>query len=146
LLFSGNFFWEKWQFSGNFFLYLNANFPEGQLRTICQGLMIMCATWSCRLLHLTRSHRHAHIQVRDVTFGIQIGSDWPQMGQIWDFLRSVSVHFVSPDSDSPDSDSCTSYLFFLFQMYIEYLKIHIYTNFIKKKKNVFISKCTIFLN
>ena len=23
------------------------------------------------------------------------GSDWPQMGQIWDFLRSVSVHFGS---------------------------------------------------
>ena len=23
----------------------------------------------------------------------QIGSHWPQMGQIWDFLRSVSVHF-----------------------------------------------------
>ena len=22
-------------------------------------------------------------------------SDWPQMGQIWDFLRSVSVHFGS---------------------------------------------------
>ena len=26
-------------------------------------------------------------------FDIQIGSDWPEMGQIWDFLRSVSVHF-----------------------------------------------------
>ena len=31
---------------------------------------------------------------RDVKFGIQIGSDWHQMGQIWDFLRSVSVHFA----------------------------------------------------
>ena len=30
---------------------------------------------------------------RDVKFGIQIESDWPQMGQIWDFLRSGSVHF-----------------------------------------------------
>ena len=30
---------------------------------------------------------------RDVKFAIQIGSDWPQMGQFWDFLRSVSVHF-----------------------------------------------------
>ena len=29
----------------------------------------------------------------DVKFGIQIGSDWPQMGQIWDILRTVSVHF-----------------------------------------------------
>ena len=28
-------------------------------------------------------------------FGIQIGSDWPQMGQICDFLRSVLVHFGS---------------------------------------------------
>ena len=27
---------------------------------------------------------------------IQIVSDWPQMGQIWDFLRSVSVHFGAP--------------------------------------------------
>ena len=30
---------------------------------------------------------------RDDKFVIQIGSDWPQMGQIWDFLRSVSVNF-----------------------------------------------------
>ena len=30
---------------------------------------------------------------RDVKFGNQIGSDWPQMGQIVDFLRSDSVHF-----------------------------------------------------
>ena len=28
--------------------------------------------------------------IRDVKFGFQIGSDLPQMGQIWDFLRSVS--------------------------------------------------------
>ena len=33
------------------------------------------------------------MQYRDLKFGIQIASDWPQMGQIWDFLRSVSVHF-----------------------------------------------------
>ena len=31
----------------------------------------------------------------DVKFGIQIGLDLPQMGQIRDFLRSVSVHFGS---------------------------------------------------
>ena len=31
----------------------------------------------------------------DVKFGIQIGSDWLKMRQIWDFLRSVSVHFGS---------------------------------------------------
>ena len=35
------------------------------------------------------------MESRDVRFGIQIVSDWPQMGQIWDFLRSVSVHFGS---------------------------------------------------
>ena len=29
----------------------------------------------------------------DVKFDIQIWSYLPQMGQIWDFLRSVSVHF-----------------------------------------------------
>ena len=32
---------------------------------------------------------------RDIKFGLLILSDWPQMGQIWDFLRSVSVHFAS---------------------------------------------------
>ena len=35
------------------------------------------------------------ISTRDRKFSIQIVSDWPQMGQIWDFLRSVSVHFGS---------------------------------------------------
>ena len=25
----------------------------------------------------------------------KLGLEWPQMGQIWDFLRSVSVHFGS---------------------------------------------------
>ena len=33
---------------------------------------------------------------KDVKFGIQSGSDWAQMGQILDFLRSVSVHFGAP--------------------------------------------------
>ena len=32
-------------------------------------------------------------QTRNVKFDIQIGSDWLQMGRIWDFLRSVSEHF-----------------------------------------------------
>ena len=30
-------------------------------------------------------------KIRDGKFCIQIGPDWPQMGQIWDFLRSVLV-------------------------------------------------------
>ena len=29
---------------------------------------------------------------RDINFGIQIGADWPQMGNIWDFFRSESDH------------------------------------------------------
>ena len=33
---------------------------------------------------------------RDVKLEIQVGSDWSQMGAIWDFLRSFSVHFGSP--------------------------------------------------
>ena len=33
------------------------------------------------------------VATRGGEFGIQIGSDWPQMGQIWEFLRSVYVHF-----------------------------------------------------
>ena len=34
------------------------------------------------------------LQDRDVKFRVQIGSDWRQMGQIWDFLRA-SEHFVT---------------------------------------------------
>ena len=36
-----------------------------------------------------------HVESRDVKFGIEIGAHWPQIGQIWDFYRSVSVHFGS---------------------------------------------------
>ena len=36
-----------------------------------------------------------NVAVNDVNFVSQIRSDWPQMGQIWDFLKSVSVHFGS---------------------------------------------------
>ena len=35
----------------------------------------------------------------------QIGSDWPQMGQIWDFLKSVSVHFGT-ETDLKKSKIC----------------------------------------
>ena len=37
--------------------------------------------------------RPALVSQRVVQFAIQIGSDWSHMGQICDFLRSVSVHF-----------------------------------------------------
>ena len=40
-----------------------------------------------------RLERTSGMPGRDHEFGIQIGSDWPQMEQIWDFLRSVSEHF-----------------------------------------------------
>ena len=39
------------------------------------------------------------IATRSGSLALQIaglaGSDWPQFGQIWDFLRSVSVHFAA---------------------------------------------------
>ena len=43
---------------------------------------------------------------RDAKLGVLIGSDWPQMGQIWDYLRSVSVQFgsLSQDDESGLSD------------------------------------------
>ena len=43
----------------------------------------------------TEAGSESLIYIREVKFDIQIGSDWTQMGQIWHFLRSVSVHFVS---------------------------------------------------
>ena len=46
---------------------------------------------------------------RDVKIDIKIGSDWPRMGQIWEFLRSVSVHFDQLGQSCPKwSKSCTS--------------------------------------
>ena len=41
---------------------------------------------------------------RDVKFDIQIGYDCPQMGQIWDFLTSVSVYFGSARSKCTETD------------------------------------------
>ena len=42
----------------------------------------------------SREHNIIHTPWnRDGKFDIQIGSDWPQIEQIWDFLRSVSIHF-----------------------------------------------------
>ena len=40
-----------------------------------------------------------HLPTRNLKFGTQIGSDRPQIRQIWDFLRSVSVHFGSPSQN-----------------------------------------------
>ena len=59
-----------------------------QTRTVGQfAISGFCRDRSIRL-------NETQVMVWDVKFGIQIGSDWPQMGQIWDFLRSVSVHFA----------------------------------------------------
>ena len=35
----------------------------------------------------------------DVPVATELGQKCPQMGQIWDFLRSVSVHFGSPSQN-----------------------------------------------
>ena len=42
-------------------------------------------------------------------FAIQIGSDWLQMGQIWDLLRSVSVYFGSSSQNVLKSDLKTTF-------------------------------------
>ena len=36
-----------------------------------------------------------HLESRDVNLAFKLGQIVPKMGQIWDFLRSVSVHFSS---------------------------------------------------
>ena len=66
---------------------------------------IMINHWINPVIYLTPpywcqlSHWRHHILCtraatsnRDIKFSIQIGSDWSKMGQIWDFLTSVSVH------------------------------------------------------
>ena len=40
----------------------------------------------------------------DVKFGIKIESDWPQIGQIWELLRSVSVHFGAVSQKYTETD------------------------------------------
>ena len=56
----------------------------------------------------TPSHRrirkyssYSDVLVRDVKFGIQIGPGWPQIGQIWDILRSILVHLSSARKNVP---------------------------------------------
>ena len=44
-------------------------------------------------VRVNRTRHNRNVQNRGVKFWHQIGSDWPQMGQTWDFLRSFSVHF-----------------------------------------------------
>ena len=43
--------------------------------------------------------------IRDAKFGIQIGLDWPQMGQICDFLRSL-VKPKCTETDLKKSQIC----------------------------------------
>ena len=48
--------------------------------------------WLTKLLgsnELPTWHKIGRVMGRVVKFDIQIGSDWPQMGPIWEFLRSV---------------------------------------------------------
>ena len=51
-----------------------------------QIVQILTSFWTS-----TTSDNKLVVVSKNVEFGIQIGSDWPQMRQIWDFLRSVSV-------------------------------------------------------
>ena len=48
------------------------------------------------LIDKPRHETNKQLKGRDVKFVIQIGSDWHQMGNIWDFLRLVSVQMGSP--------------------------------------------------
>ena len=48
-----------------------------------------------RVRWLLSDVRYLNLTTRDVKFAIQIMSDWPKMGQMWDFKRSLSVHFGS---------------------------------------------------
>ena len=62
----------------------------------------MFTCWHSDVTQVNRTYKNADVinnqaaVTRDVKCGIQIGSDCPQTGQIWDFLRSVSVHFGAP--------------------------------------------------
>ena len=60
--------------------------PQG----LAAGLMLCLAEGLAAELNDPPLH-----QISVVIFAFQIGSDWPQMGHICDFLRSVSVHFGS---------------------------------------------------
>ena len=60
----------------------------------------ICFLYQAYNSHMPYGYERVRIvHPRIIKFGIQIGSDWPKMGQIWDFLRSVSVHFGSPRKD-----------------------------------------------
>ena len=51
--------------------------------------------WGCLIWHQNWL-RLAPDGINLGLFKIRFSTDWPEMGQIWDFLRSVSVHFGAP--------------------------------------------------
>ena len=65
------------------------NYTNSSAVICLTDLIISPATGSCRWL---LSHTH-----RDGKIGFQIGSDWPKMGQIWDFLRSGAPKCTETD-------------------------------------------------
>ena len=69
------------------------NVPQLALASFPRSLLLfLSATFAVAFY---RRYVNDNLQSQDVKFGIQIGSDLFQMGQTWDFLRSVSVHFGS---------------------------------------------------
>ena len=48
--------------------------------------------------------------IRVVRVWFKIWSDWLQMGQIWDFLRLVSVHFGAPAPKCTETDLKKSHI------------------------------------
>ena len=66
----------------------------GQLVDEERDNLTICAASYAIIVSLMQQGRLADT-TWDGKFVIQIKSDWPEMGQMWDFKRSLSVHFGS---------------------------------------------------
>ena len=71
-------------FLGLPFLFFLSTFPI--ITVDIRFMWLQCCSFNCLCTE----------NIRVVKFGIQIESDWPQMGQMWTFKRPESVHFGSP--------------------------------------------------
>ena len=60
---------------------------------VISNLELVQHGYRCRCSN--RCSLYPEVPYRDIRAGYLIGSYWPQMGQFWDFLRSVIVHFGS---------------------------------------------------
>ena len=59
---------------------------------MCGSVTCVSVSYSCQREYQVGSQCTVQTD-RDGKLGMKIGPDWPIMGQISDFLRSVSVHF-----------------------------------------------------